>query len=181
MDGQPFLNHMTIEPIIEKDCDTNHYFLGIIRSCSFTPTRPHTQYLAPPPQAYIDYPQNCSMLLMGQPAGLVPFEGHSRADVRIPTHFEEALLQFEVPYPQMITKRQPPFNILYVNSAWCHCLQCTIEDLIGKPYNVIYASELETNSRQSIERALQVGNQVLAQPYLYSCMYTKRCSSPAFS
>ena len=54
----------------------------------------------------------------------------------VPTLLQEAL-QHDVPYPQLITERSPPFKTIHVNAAWCRQCGYRADEIIGRPYSLL--------------------------------------------
>ena len=60
----------------------------------------------------------------------------SPSALRLPGRLHEAL-QHEVPYPQLVTERSPPYKIIHTNAAWRSVTGHGVDELVGKPYQTL--------------------------------------------
>jgi len=140
-DGTPFVNDLTIVPIRDSVNSPPTHFLGTLRE----------QSLAVPPPIW---PQHSSS---------------SASEPFVPTQLQEAL-QREMPHPQLITERVPPFKVIHVNPAWCQLSGYPAEHLIGRPYTVLHGPQTERDLPLRLEEAFRNGSR-------YSCKATLSTAS----
>ena len=137
-------------PIVDRTTNTTSHFLGILRerrlpeahnAATSQSSKAETTEVAAPTAAQ-QIPSGASS--GGPAAPLVPIcEGEpasaaaaNLAPMRIPSQLQEAL-QHDVPYPQLITERTPPYKTIHVNAAWCRQCGYRADDLIGRPYSLL--------------------------------------------
>ena len=79
--------------------------------------------------------------------------------LHVPTQLHEAL-QHDVPHPQLITERQPPYKTIHVNAAWCRQCGYRADDLIGRPYSMLLGPSPSPALVQILEHAFSSVRQV---------------------
>ena len=178
-DCTPFVNDLTVMPILDRTTHATTHFLGIMREQPLpgmlAPT-PHASETMNPFDAAAGVPHsgvislsNLMSGVMGGGAALGGLQdsllGQLMADIagspaaaatansasamsgkrghyavppalHVPTQLHEAL-QHDVPHPQLITERQPPYKTIHVNAAWCRQCGYRADDLIGRPYSML--------------------------------------------
>ena len=199
-DGTPFVNDLTVMPVLDRTTNQATHFLGIMReqplpgvssmANGYPGVLPVLQQTAPPgdPNPGVVSLRNLMSgtlgggysglqeALLGQlsadraaaPAAAAAHAAAVRAaldqsgtpsTVHIPTQLQEAL-QHEVPHPQLITERQPPYKTIHVNAAWCRQCGYRSDDLIGRPYSVLLGPKPPQALVELLERAFSASRRV---------------------
>jgi hypothetical protein len=201
-DCTPFVNDLTVMPILDRTTHATTHFLGIMREQPLpgmlAPT-PHASETMNPFDAAAGVPHsgvislsNLMSGVMGGGAALGGLQdsllGQLMADIagspaaaaaansasamsgkrghyavppalHVPTQLHEAL-QHDVPHPQLITERQPPYKTIHVNAAWCRQCGYRADDLIGRPYSMLLGPSPSPALVQILEHAFSSVRQV---------------------
>lgn len=78
---------------------------------------------------------------------------------QIPTEFKKAL-EYDVPYPLMITERAPPYKTVHVNNAWCLNFGFRGDELIGRPFSLLFGPRTDSNVKQLLDDSFACCRQV---------------------
>ena len=141
-----FVNDLTIVPLGSDGVVT--HFVGIMRERDLSTLTP-----APAPKA--------PAAALPAPEALITNGGYA---FRIPTQMKEALQAADdVPYPQLISERAPPYKIIHVNSAWCRLCGYRPAELLGKPFTVLHADDGGGDLHEQLRHAFLSGQQFSGQ------------------
>ena len=141
-----FVNDLTIVPLGSDGVVT--HFVGIMRERDLSTLTPAPAPKAPP-------------AALPAPEALITNGGYA---FRIPTQMKEALQAADdVPYPQLISERAPPYKIIHVNSAWCRLCGYRPAELLGKPFTVLHADDGGGDLHEQLRHAFLSGQQFSGQ------------------
>jgi len=156
-DSSPFVNDLTVLPFGENPSSPTTHFLGIMRDRSLPPGV-HSAVSASSAGPALPAPKT-----PGLSGASVP----SSSLIQLPMQFQDAL-QREVPYPQMITERSAPYKTVHVNSAWClHC-GYRPEELLGRPYSILFGPQTGRDVQAVLEQAFSSGQQATVHALYHS-------------
>ena len=180
-DGTPFVNDLTVMPIVDRATNTTSHFLGILRERRIPDPQPQQHAALKQPMsetaAAAAAPRSAQprVAVNGHPsapsglhAAAATGEGDPAAStstnsgqgpIHIPTQLQEAL-QFDVPYPQLITERTPPYKTIHVNAAWCRQCGYRADDLIGRPYSLLLGPRPASSLIELLEQSFVSGRAV---------------------
>ena len=121
------------------------------------PAAPAPMPPAPMPTAQPPHPtrSGAQAAPTGAPGGLpVP---------ALPSMLQEAL-QHEVPYPQLITERRPPYKTIHVNAAWCRQCGYRADEISGRPYSMLLGPNPSPALMELLEHVFGTGRRVRPPP-----------------
>ena len=152
--GTPFVNDLTVTPVVDPATRATTHFVGTVRERSL-------------PGVQISRTAGASPAMIEQQAPREATRGTVPPPPRLPTHLQDSL-QHEVPYPQMITERLAPFKTIHVNAAFCRQCGYRADEVVGRPYSLLFGPQTSQELPHALQEAFAAGRQTSCQALYYT-------------
>jgi len=176
-DGSKFVSDLSVVPIHDRTAGAATHLLWFLADAQQSrvalPATTASHFALPAINANVGWPPGLLSQLasvdggFGAPAAAAGGGGGGSLPVSrppsaatgpvLPVRLHEAL-QHEVPYPQLVTERMPPYKIIHTNAAWRRVTGHGADELVGKPFETLL-SFTDPGLQPLLQRAFFEGQQ----------------------